>query len=72
LNVKLSDFQGIYIDENGMVFNGHALENVKAYLPRPSDRSDAKSDLFALGTAIFEIMVGHEPFPELDELDDEE
>ncbi|KAK7177335.1 serine threonine-protein kinase [Paraphaeosphaeria sporulosa] len=72
LDVKLSDFQGIYIDQNGTLFNGHALENVKSYLPRPSTRSDAKSDLFALGTAIFEIMVGHEPFPELDELDDEE
>ncbi|KAF2254208.1 kinase-like protein [Trematosphaeria pertusa] len=72
LDVKLSDFQGIYVDQNGVVFNGHALENVKSYLPRPSTHSNEKSDLFALGSTLYEIMVGYEPFPELDELDDEE
>lgn len=71
LDVKLSDFQGIYTDPDGVIWNGHALENVKAFLPRPTDRSDEFSDPFALGTAIYEIMVGHEPFPELNELDDE-
>lgn len=72
LDVKLSDFQGIFVDENGVLSNGHALENVKSYLPRPSTHSDKRSDLFALGSAIFEILAGHEPFPDLDELDDEE
>jgi serine/threonine protein kinase len=72
LDVKLSDFQGIYTDPDGAIWNGQALENVKAYLPRPSNHSDESSDLFALGSAIYEIMVGHEPFPELDELDDED
>ena len=72
LDVKLADFQGIYVDDRGVHFNGDALEGVKSYLPCPSTCSDEKSDLFALGTAIYEIMVGHEPFPELDNLDDEE
>ncbi|KAH9859211.1 hypothetical protein J1614_012227 [Plenodomus biglobosus] len=68
---KLSDFQGIYTDPDGTIWNGQALENVKAYLPRSPSHSDESSDLFALGSAIYEIMVGHEPFPELNELDDE-
>lgn len=72
MNMKLSDFQGLYVDPHGVTFNGFALENVKSYLPRPSTHSDQKSDLFALGTAIYEIMTGHEPFPDLDELEDEE
>ncbi|KAI9791930.1 MAG: hypothetical protein M1835_008166 [Candelina submexicana] len=72
LDVKLSDFQGVYVDPGGVIFNGFALENVKAYLPRPSTYSDEKSDLFALGTAIYEIMTSHEPFPDLNEFDDEE
>ncbi|KAF2002136.1 kinase-like protein [Amniculicola lignicola CBS 123094] len=72
LDIKLSDFQGVYVDHDGVLFNGHALESAKSYLPRPSTGSDERSDLFALGSAIYEIMVGHEPFPELDELDDEE
>ena len=28
--------------------------------------------MFALGSAFYEIIIGHAPFPELDELDDEE
>lgn len=39
-NVKLSDFQGKYVDENGVRYNGWALENNKAYLPRPPTHSD--------------------------------
>jgi hypothetical protein len=72
LNVKLPDFQGEYVDEDGVSYNGYALENNKAYLPRPGTHSDVKSDLFALGTSIYEIMTGHEPFPELDEHNDRE
>lgn len=31
-----------------------------------------KTDLFALGSAIYFIMTGHEVFPELDSLEDDE
>jgi serine/threonine protein kinase len=72
LDIKLSDFQGIYVDHDGVLFNGNALESAKSYLPRPSTSSNEMSDLFALGSAVYEILVGHAPFPELDELDDEE
>lgn len=71
-NVKLSDFQGEYVDEHGVRHNGWALENNKAYLPRPGTHSDEHSDIFALGTSLYEIMTGHEPFPELDEHKDGE
>lgn len=72
LDLKLSDFQGLYIDKDGVTHNGQALESTKSYLPRPGDYSDERSDLFALGCAFYEILTGHEPFPELDGLDDEE
>ena len=72
LDVKISGFQGIYINPYGVVFNGFALENAKSYLPRLINFSDEKSDLFTPSSAIYEIMTGHEPFPELNELDDEE
>jgi serine/threonine protein kinase len=65
-NAKRCDFQGEYVDEHGSHHNGYALENTKAFLPRSDDHSDEKSDLFALGTAIYEIMTNHEPFPELE------
>lgn len=72
LDLKLSDFQGVSVEPDGRIINGYAVEIVKSYLPRPQNHSDIKSDLFALGTAIYEIMTGHEPFPELDEDIDEE
>lgn len=72
LNIKLSDFQGEYVDEHRVRYNGYALENNKAYLSRPGTHSDEKSDILALGTSIYEIMTGHESFPELDEHNDGE
>ena len=35
------------------------------------DYSDRKTDIFALGSAFYYIMQGHEPFPELDSRLDE-
>lgn len=36
-----------------------------------SEHADQKTDIFALGSAIYYIMEGHEPFPDLDPDDDE-
>jgi len=66
------DFQGPYTDAEGILRDGLALENTKVSLARPTDHSDARSDLFATGCVIYEIMVSHEMFPELDSLDDED
>ena len=34
------------------------------------DFADVKTDIFALGSAIYSLMMGHEPFPNLDDLED--
>ncbi|KAF2817569.1 kinase-like protein, partial [Mytilinidion resinicola] len=74
LNVKLSDFQGRVEDPfTGLtIINGSALEPVKSYLPRPFGQDNERSDIFALGSTFYEIITGHEPYPELDSFDDEE
>lgn len=73
LNVKLADFQGLYVDQHGETFYGLASEDTKSSLPRSIPcGQDKKSDLFALGSAIYDMMTGHEPFPELDSYEDEE
>lgn len=42
-------------------------------MPRTDDDySYRKTDIFALGSALYYIMQGHEPFPDLDPGDDEE
>lgn len=68
LNVRVSDFQGRLLYPNGTIhLNGDSAEGVKSSMPRsdPND-ADQKTDIFALGSAIYFIMKGHPPFPELD------
>lgn len=74
LMVKLCDFQGILLWPDGSVDrDGLARENIKSFMPRADPNySDRMTDIFALGSAIYYITQGHEPFPELDPLDDEE
>lgn len=69
--MKLSDFQFGFADDLGRVSYSFAAENTKSFLPRPANYSDKKSDIFALDSAIYEIVAGHELFPGLDELEDE-
>ncbi|KAI9791928.1 MAG: hypothetical protein M1835_008164 [Candelina submexicana] len=71
-NIKMCDFQGIYRASDGSVLDGGVTENTKSYLPRSDPlHADQYTDLFALGTAIYHVMQGHEPYPELDSLQDE-
>jgi serine/threonine protein kinase len=51
--------------------DGLSSENVKSSMPRSdSNYADQKTDIFALGSTIYYMMTGHEPFPELNPLDD--
>jgi serine/threonine protein kinase len=72
LNIKLADFQGRYLAPDGSVLlDGRSSENVKSSMPRSNpNHADQKTDIFALGSAIYYIMQGHEPFPELNSLND--
>jgi serine/threonine protein kinase len=74
LNLKLADFQGQHFSKGGeILLDGLSLESTKAYLPRtPPDHARVKSDLFALGSALYFIMMGHEVFPELDHMNDDD
>ena len=65
LNTKLSDFQGTFQD-----FDGFAMESARYYLPRDATSPPTiTTDLFALGTALYTIMTGIEPFPGLSEVE---
>ena len=74
LTVKLCDFQGRLLRPDGTVNkDGLAVENIKSFMPRADPNfSDRKTDIFALGSAFYYIMQGHEPFPDLHSFDDEE
>jgi hypothetical protein len=73
LDLKLADFQGQHFSVAGEVLlDGGSGESTKAHLPRkPADHVCVRTDLFALGGAIYFIMMGHEVFPDLDKHKDE-
>jgi serine/threonine protein kinase len=70
LDIKFADFQRRYLSLDGTILlNGLSSENVKSSMPRSDPNyADQKTDIFALGSAIYYMMTGHEPFPELDPL----
>ena len=74
LRVKLCDFQGRLLRPDGSIDkDGLAKENIKSFMPRTdNNHSDWKTDIFALGSALYYIMQGEEPFPDLNPADDEE
>lgn len=74
LDLKLADFQGQHFSADGTILlDGLSLESTKAYLPRtPADHARITTDLFALGSTIHFIMMGHEVFPDLDNTDEGE
>jgi serine/threonine protein kinase len=73
LNVKLADFQGRHISPDGLtLLDSLSSENVKSSMPRSDvNHADQKTDIFALGSAIYYIITGHERFPELDSFNDD-
>lgn len=74
LNLLLADFEGVMISANGeILLTGLSRENAKHYCPRVhSDYADVKTDIFALGSTIYSIMMGHEVFPDLNSWEHEE
>ena len=74
LTVKLCDFQGLLLQADGSIDkDGLARENIKSFMPRANPNySNRKTDIFALGSTFYHIMQGHEPFPDMDPVNDEE
>ncbi|KAJ5701278.1 hypothetical protein N7488_008826 [Penicillium malachiteum] len=73
-DLLLADFQGMLKSPDGeTLLDGLFRECSKSYMPRcHGDYANVKTDLFAIGSAIYFIMTGHEIFPELDSLNDDE
>ncbi|KAF2789396.1 kinase-like protein [Melanomma pulvis-pyrius CBS 109.77] len=68
LNALLSDFQGTYKH-----LDGYAMESARYFLPREATSPPNQvTDMFALGTLMYTIMVGIEPYPGLLEAEVEE
>ncbi|KAM5439833.1 Phosphorylase b kinase gamma catalytic chain, skeletal muscle/heart isoform [Microsporum ferrugineum] len=67
-------FQGMLKSPHGeTLLDGLSRECTKSFMPRShSDFADVKTDIFALGSAIYFIMLGDEVFPELDTFNDDE
>ncbi|OQE26897.1 hypothetical protein PENFLA_c006G02086 [Penicillium flavigenum] len=74
-NIILADFQGLLLSSvNGLpLLDGMTRECAKAYMPREHLYVvNVQTDLFAVGSAIYHIIAGHEVFPELDSFNDED
>ncbi len=66
LRLRIVDFSGSRIDGE----RSSVLENTRFFLPRPwNEPCTILTDLFALGSSIYEIMTGSQPYKEL--MDDE-
>lgn len=74
LDLLLADFQGMLKSAGGeTLLDGLSRECSKSYMPRShGDYASVDTDLFALGSAIYFIMTGHEVFPALDSLGNDE
>lgn len=74
LDLLLADFQGMLKSIDGkVILDGFSRECSKSYMPRPhGDYACVATDIFALGSAIYFIMMGHEVFPDLDDHEDDE
>jgi serine/threonine protein kinase len=73
LSIKFCDFQGKFLYPDGTIaLDGGSSERIMSSMPRSDhNHHDYRTDIFALGTALFVIITGELPFPNLDATDDE-
>ncbi|KAJ0166648.1 Serine/threonine-protein kinase SIK1 [Colletotrichum tanaceti] len=66
-HLKLADFQGRHLSEDGdVVLDGWTGEPCRYFCPRDDEfAADFKTDIFALGSTIYFIMTGQEVFPDI-------
>ncbi|EME78860.1 uncharacterized protein MYCFIDRAFT_83794 [Pseudocercospora fijiensis CIRAD86] len=58
--------------DGSICVNSGVRENAKSRMPgKAEDEADVMTDIFAMGSTIYYIMQGHEPFPDLDTFADE-
>ena len=64
LRLKIIDFEGSSFDGA----KGSAMESTRYFLPRPREEmSTVMTELFALGSLVYEIMAGKQPYVELED-----
>jgi serine/threonine protein kinase len=68
LNIILSDFQGVLKNNVGeRMLDGLSREGSKSSMPRAyPDYAEERTDIFAVGTAMYHTITGSEVYPELD------
>ncbi|KAK3113619.1 hypothetical protein LTR53_008919 [Teratosphaeriaceae sp. CCFEE 6253] len=67
LDIKLADLQCNRLSDQGeTIWYGERGEPCRYYCPRANDTlADVKTDIFALGSTIHFIMLGHEVYPDI-------
>jgi hypothetical protein len=64
MNLRLCDFAGSLFGE----LDGKAMESIRFFLPRdPLSTPTTQTDLFALGSVMYYVMAGREPYDDLAE-----